>query len=137
MNKILNRIATTPISKSILIIIAIVLFLVGTNFLTYYSATYSAYRRCATRYKKLVESLENTPDFKQYLTNNLEIWKRLGRFRPSGYRYQGYNHLLSYWAVGVCFIIAGIITLLAAFSDKIKQTIIRMVMRFHQKRPIS
>ena len=120
MNKILNRIATTPISKSILIIIAIVLFLVGTNFLTYYSVTYSAYRRCATRYKKLVESLENTPDFKQYLTNNLEIWKRLKTFRPSGYMYQGYNRLQPYFAAGVSLIIAGIIILSLAIIQKIK-----------------
>jgi len=137
MNGILNGIAKTSVSKNVLIATSLIFFLIGTNFLTYYSATYSAYRRCATRYKKLVESLENTPDFKAYLTNNLDIYKRLTLFRPSGYRYQGYNRLLSYWGAGVCFIIAGIITLLAAFSDKIKQTIIRMVMRFHQKRPTS
>jgi hypothetical protein len=120
MNKILNGVAITSISKSILIIIAIVLFFIGTNFLTYYYVTYSAYRRCATRYNKLIESLENTPDFKQYLTNNLEIWKRLKRFLPSGYMYQGYNHLQPYFAAGVSLIIAGIIVLSWAIIQKIK-----------------
>ena len=137
MNGILNRIAKTPVSKNVLIATSLIFFLIGTNFLTYRSAAYTAYCRCAARYGKLFESLENTPDFKAYLTNNLDIYKRLKMFQPSGYMYRGYNRLLSYWAVGVCFIIAGIITLLAAFSDKIKQTIIRMVMRFQQKRPIS
>jgi hypothetical protein len=137
MNGILNRIAKTQISKNMLITISLIFFLIGTNFLTYRSAAYTAYCRCDGRYGKLVESLENSPDFKAYLTNNLDIYKRLKMFRPSGYMYQGFNRLLFYWAAGVCFIIAGMITLLATFFDKIKQTTKRVVVRFHQKRPIS
>lgn len=113
--------------KDIQINIARILFVIGICFFVYRTATYSAYKRCDSRYRLLVYSLEKEIDFREYLMNQDDKGQYLQKvhlFKPCGYMYSGYNHLLYHLMASILFVIAGVLTYVqAVFPGKKKVSI--------------
>lgn len=101
--------------KDIQVNIARVLVVIGVCFFVYRSATYSAYKRCDSRYLELVRTLEKEIDFMEYLRSQDDqgqYFKKVYFFKPSGYMYSGYNYLLWHLMASILFVIAGVLACL-------------------------
>ena len=111
-----------PSRKDIQVNIARILVVIGLCFFVYHAATYSAYKRCDSRYWAFVSQLEKEIDLVEYLKNqNDEYLRKVRYFRSCGYMYSGYNHLLLHLMASILFVIAGILTYLqAVFPGKKK-----------------
>jgi len=97
--------------------IARILVVVGLSLFIYRAATYSAYQRCDGRYRALVHNLAEEIDFKEYLKSKdaeRGYYTRVFLFRPCGYMYSGYNHLLFHLMASILFLSAGVLTYLQA-----------------------
>ena len=113
-----------PNRRDIQVNIARILVVIGLCFFVYRTATYSAYKRCDSRYWALVSRLEKEIDFREYLRSQDDEGQYLGKvylFKPCGYMYSGYNHLLLHLMASILFVIAGVLIYLqAVFPGKKK-----------------